>query len=827
MTAFGALYYTDCRPGEGLLGGAGFQFQAVSAGVPAPAAALVQRAALYDPPVPWMRARRPVEDYPPSLAHCTDGAVYATAAGRYLGAEANGTREGNQFTHAITTDDITDYGLVRPAQLWGASWWATGPAPTTTIDPVPGPPAPGAWTADAVRDRIAAAPRAADGLAALLSALQRLTAPPRTPVLMVCADAAVAACWMAGATLLLPRDRALRVTFKIFAADARGGQHDVVVLHPDWAGPLAEHRGGDSGRVLFDLVDHRYATVEVTASARFWADRFLAADPFDVADAVEHAAALALARTPPGAVPAGRGGAAVPEPAVPEPDDPDDRLAAAVLHLGESVPTVGRAQELAHWLTSVPAALDDRDLGRLAESVLAAAPHDVPVLRDLYRALAKRASPAVAARVSAGVLRAEIREVLAASGQAGVTLVAGYPPVPTDVPGAEGMTAILAAELARARPDQVPGLLSLASRHRLRPDPPRDALHAFARWWVEHPTAVEHSPAWTLAGEVLDLVRAVLDERLRRSADPASVEDAIERHWSTLLAPTVVHPGDPVDRCLRGLAYRDEPAAGRPALLRRILDESTTDRGEPGAIAFHAAFRRRSAGRHLDEVLDLTRALSERGLPLGPALGAAIGEVIEGLRDVPTADAFRLLDQVVAAGHPLPTGVGGWQAQDRRLTAALAALGEEGGADLGAVDARLLRVRGDDVTRAVLGLSARATRRVLIDLPDDARDTVLDLVRARWPELGAAPDSVASARALAVGFRVVSSADPEFARFRTQFGPAFRTIATHLPRRGRLAVDRAYDPRRLGEKWWSWLRELDGGSSGVLGRARSMFGRKG
>ena len=107
----------------------------------------------------WMRDRRPVADYPPSLAHLHDGAdgaghdrIYVTAGGRYLGREANGNRDGNQFTHAVVTREAGSYGLVRPAQLWAASWWVIGPGarrprarpsrPTRT--PAPGTPRPSA-----------------------------------------------------------------------------------------------------------------------------------------------------------------------------------------------------------------------------------------------------------------------------------------------------------------------------------------------------------------------------------------------------------------------------------------------------------------------------------------------------------------------------------------------------------------------------------------------------------------------------------------------------------------------------------------------------------
>ena len=121
MTAgFGSLYYTDCLPGQGLTGRAGFQFQAATPGPAGDATHVVQRAALYEPPAVWMRERRPVVDYPRSHAHTAEEGFLVTAAGRYLGQEANGTRQGNQFTHAVVTRLPADYGAVRPAQLWGA-----------------------------------------------------------------------------------------------------------------------------------------------------------------------------------------------------------------------------------------------------------------------------------------------------------------------------------------------------------------------------------------------------------------------------------------------------------------------------------------------------------------------------------------------------------------------------------------------------------------------------------------------------------------------------------------------------------------------------------
>jgi len=70
MTArFETLVYTDCRPGQGLNGGAGLQFQARSSEAAAAAQDLVRQYLLFEPYPAWMSALRPAGEYPPSFAH--------------------------------------------------------------------------------------------------------------------------------------------------------------------------------------------------------------------------------------------------------------------------------------------------------------------------------------------------------------------------------------------------------------------------------------------------------------------------------------------------------------------------------------------------------------------------------------------------------------------------------------------------------------------------------------------------------------------------------------------------------------------------------------
>lgn len=110
---FRSLLYTDCRAGDGLGDADGLQFQAVSPGCTEAEREAVRAGALYQPPAQWMRDNRPAADYPASLVHLP-GDLLITARGAYRG---DGVREGDHFTHALTSTDPASYGAVRPAQL--------------------------------------------------------------------------------------------------------------------------------------------------------------------------------------------------------------------------------------------------------------------------------------------------------------------------------------------------------------------------------------------------------------------------------------------------------------------------------------------------------------------------------------------------------------------------------------------------------------------------------------------------------------------------------------------------------------------------------------
>lgn len=559
---FGSLYYTDCRPGQGLQGGAGFQFQAASPGVAAEAMPLVQRTALYEPPVRWMRERRPVADYPPSLAHTAEGDLFATAAGCYLGQEANGTREGNQFTHAVVTRDPADYGSVRPAQLWGAPWWAAGPDPATVLDELAAHPEPGPLDVETVCERVRATADGEARLTALLSAIHHLAdREHRRTVVLVSADPEWAACWIAAATLLLPAPDALRVSFKIFVADCQYGRHDIIVLHPEWAGRWADTESG-SGLAVFDLDRGEHTSVEATAAAGFWVPRLLAEDPYDVVDAVELAGQFARARADGAGVPTGA-----------------DCLAAVIVAAGERLPGPGCVDAAADWLSSAP-----EDAMRIArDPVLAAvldAPGRAPVLRKLLAAAGGRGWASAALQIRRALRSAEISEALIApDGVATLRTFTALEPLPSlegsgqDWPDEDRQRgrAEIEEALRGARPDQIPPLLTVARRHAMAPVTAtfRSAAYEFAAWWVNQRDPGLAPERWDAPPEALDWVRDVLRDWLAGPHYPYAVE-ALRTRWWRSLWPEACDPGDELDKQLMSLAYAHLEGEKRDQLVREV-----------------------------------------------------------------------------------------------------------------------------------------------------------------------------------------------------------------------------------------------------------------
>jgi GTPase-associated protein 1, N-terminal domain type 2/GTPase-associated protein 1, C-terminal domain/GTPase-associated protein 1, middle domain len=817
MTGFGSLYYTDCRPGQGLLGGAGFQFQATSENVSSGVRELVQRTVLYEPPSVWMRAHRPVEQYPRSLAHVADGGRYVTAAGHYLGTEAGGMREGNQFTHAIVTDDLASYGLARPAQLWGASWWAGQPAPTTVCDPVVAEPPPGPWHARAVRDRIAENPHAERVLVALLSALQGLSDPDRIRILIVSDDAETAAVWIAAATLLLPRKDALSIGFKVYATNPHYSPHQILAVHPDWAGAVTT----SGGFAVFDLVENRHATIVATERAKFWVPHFLERDPFDVVDAVEfagvHGRAAAQRNSESQSSSANQS----------QPASAADRLAAMAVAVGERATTTAHAALLAQWLAAVPLQTAQLAAEAVVDAVVTGV-HDAPSLRALDSAVHGRGVPAVAAAVRRALAEAEVHETYRTSGQHG-TDRATLAPAEGSPADRAPVVGIIERGLASARPELLPSLLALANRFHVIPQIVNflDSAQAFVAWWADNPDSVVDPSGWCSGAELVDLLRDELTLRLRGSRRP-DTERAIYSHWWRLLWATVIDPADPLDRFVIDAGASQADSATRRQVQLAVLHRGDAD---PGAFAWRVVF-----GQRRPDATSVLHFL--QGLPTGFFVSyALVGYAYQAMQDTPelSRDVLEVLRYLRPIWGPPPEyhRVIAWAAEDETLYQMISGLGELSvetargcGRQLAEASLDLLAARLDEVIDELFRGRPTIAELVVLGAGPVVRRLLIPEFERRWKQPGSDPDMGTPEGNCAAATAFLLCGCPELDdNERNGLGGRLASAVVDMAPRRRGDIARML-PGTEKDDWWAWVGEQasHSGGGGLRARVAAMTG---
>ena len=169
--AFERLLYTDCRAGTGRGAGGCFQVQAQSAGVDSAQSNMAVSWLLYEAQNAWIMQRRPVEDFPPGLAHACE-AGFGTAQSRYVGKESTGGRQGNHLADCLLTRDADLYGPTRPVQFWRSNLWRGNPWDSTDCPSFTGELSPGPMTVDAVAVWIREHPDRPAVLGRLLSVLE-------------------------------------------------------------------------------------------------------------------------------------------------------------------------------------------------------------------------------------------------------------------------------------------------------------------------------------------------------------------------------------------------------------------------------------------------------------------------------------------------------------------------------------------------------------------------------------------------------------------------------------------------------------------------------
>jgi hypothetical protein len=537
MTAelFDRLLYTDCRPGTGRGAGGGFQIQAQSSGVDSAQSKLAVGWLLYEVQLPWLNQRRPVEDFPPGLAH-TQGEGFGTAQGRYVGKEAAGGRDGNHLTDCLLTRDPGLYGPVRPAQLWRSDLWRPEPWDSTDCPQFDAAGLePGPLTVEAVADWARGAADREPALTRLLSVLEESDG---RRVVIVADDPGEAMSWIAAATLLLPSRQALGVSFKVFSSAPIDAKHRIVAapaaLFPRIAPGLV------SQRFVLDARTGAADEAETSERAAFFASRFAAAeeDPYDVVDAVELTDALGGGRD-----------AMLTAWTLTRPDQPRPEPGA-----------------LLRWLTGAGPALLSEHGTAVAAMIVQAGP-SAEALRWLDGAAAGKGLDIDPAAVRAQLLTAELGEIR--DGRAGpverVLLAA-----PLDASTQRDAESELSSALLLSSDQQADLLLCLARRYGIQPElapPLQRRLGEFVASWINHP-AEYHPDSWALRTQILDCAHGVLRDRMAEAGLPgvANAVRRLSRHFADR-----ADLAEPVDCYIQASLIAGRDRAARVPRLRQLL----------------------------------------------------------------------------------------------------------------------------------------------------------------------------------------------------------------------------------------------------------------
>ena len=716
---FDTLIYTDCRPSQGLRGDPGFQFQAKSAGIGSGEMDLVQRALLYDPPTAWINERRPVEEYPPSLAHVWDDSqhVLATAQGAYLGREANGTREGNQITHAIVTTDPGSYGFVRPAQLLHAQFWTTEPASSTHCPPLTDGWQPGPSEPEAIRDFVAAQQDGRSLLVTLLSALHGLAAPRPSRVLFVAERPEEVLQWMAAATLLLPQHEALKIGFKVFTTDPSYCPQPVLAVHPDWAGPYRS-AGTASGFIVLDLVTRTYTEVLADDQAQQWADLFLGEDLYDVMDAVELASTITSAGAP-----------------------PSQALAVAVAVTFGQIRQRGGLALAANWVADGAARLVADHGDAVVGTLLAEAP--ARDLRLLDAAAAAGRVPSSAAAIRLALLRTE----MAAAEKGAAAREERLAPLPGAASGSTGGASadtgdgsgadMVVNALGTAPNESVDALLKVAWRHRISVPVAAwaDRAEAFGAWWATRPDLPCDPARWPDQTGMLLLLRDQLSSQLSPSSDRrAAAAGAVRRNFWRLLLEGAVDPDQVLDAVVMTAAMAAADEVIREALILRVMRDAAGAVHPAAAVARACQVLWALRAPDAAEALTALKLIPAR-IPAAPVLTDAVQKAIAaGWRQGNLADALDAARILTERRLDVPEPWRELSQEDRRLRGLCAALAEPGGPPrdilkrLRGVDGAVTTARAREIALSLSRLDApNVVAAALSEFPAPVGDELLRL----------------------------------------------------------------------------------------------------
>lgn len=755
----------------------GLSFHAASPNADAHTRTLVERcvAAEADPEGP---ARRQ-----PSLLHACDTA-YVTARG--VPRDGDGAEPG-RFTHALVADEPATYGTVRPAQLWDANCWADAPAEGEC--PAVGAAEAGLLDAQSVRDWVLSQPEGESWLLALLSAVEELEGASPARVVFIASEAAAVIRWLVAATLLLPRERALRVGFRVFSPELRDHRYPVVAVTPDNAGALADS-SGVSEAVVFNVAEGTRSHITPTPAAAFWVRRFLEGDPFGVVDAVERAHEFGRQRRQ-----------RRPEAA--------DRHAAAVLTFDEPAPPEA-VDALAEWLRTAPYVLEAETWAPVLDALLATDPD-----RGVLHRLADVDLGARAGRLWLAMLRAEL--IAARDSAAGV---GDAVPLPAELDWSERdvehATELVERFVNSAEPERVDAVLRTATRFDLAPRLERtgEAMERFVHWWAERPRLGFDVQRWSCGEQLVELLRQELARRVEReSAESAAGTErggaaaAVRDHWWPLLLPLVRDPASELDALVLRTAVARGAESRREAIdrCRDLLAKSEAD------IDVEAAWRALfdEVRPSIEEMAELLAVVPSSAV--GEPLAQRVFAVLDGATmSAGLLDVLRLVVHHAGPEHEHLRQL--WE-EDGRLRHWLGALQRTGELPASGVEVPqsvsepVLTARADELASSVLDVSLRVALEIAIGSGETFAQLLAERLPGVWQDSGVG--ELRRDRAVALAFAVAwSDSAPDGVRRAVdkrleQWASEHRQgdyIRVHRLLRG---VD-----NDAAGAWQEWLREL-------------------
>jgi hypothetical protein len=272
---FAQLYYTSCE--TGLSGFAGFQFNAVTPGLPPQILREVEALTSYQPP-------RRVGSKPTAadIAACPVSLVYSaeptTILARvvFVGTDFS-RRSGNYFAHALVSEGGPDpFSGVLPIELWDSPVWTAEPVDVTEIPALPRIPRPDANgpLGRAAIDRFLREEGHADQAPILLTAADEAVLGQGRSIVIVDPDTTAVARWIAAMSFMLSPAASRRLSFSTY--HHRPGYIDVHVIGTD----------PDSDFEANELAFRSYVVLDATTGR--------------ISDVTPHPAALLLARAGPG-----------------------------------------------------------------------------------------------------------------------------------------------------------------------------------------------------------------------------------------------------------------------------------------------------------------------------------------------------------------------------------------------------------------------------------------------------------------------------------------------------------------------------------------------